>query len=103
MARTWLRRALKQIRELASARKVAFTLKALRELMELGFDQDDACDVLAGLTGPDCEGRQRSTATGEWLYVFKPQVAGSGLYIKVALRANCVLISFHADEEGSYE
>ena len=56
MARAWLTRALKRIRELASARKVAFTLKALRELTELGFDPDDACEVLAGLTRADCEG-----------------------------------------------
>jgi Motility quorum-sensing regulator, toxin of MqsA len=100
MAGTWLTTALKRIRKLARARKVAFTLKALRELTELGFDQDDACDVLAGLTGADCERRQRSIATGEWLYVFKPEVAGSVLYVKVILRANCVLISFHEDEEG---
>ena len=46
MAGTWLTNALKQIRRLARAREVAFTLKALRELTELGFDPDDACDVL---------------------------------------------------------
>ena len=38
MAGTWLTTALKRIRKLARARKVAFTLKALRELTELGFD-----------------------------------------------------------------
>jgi hypothetical protein len=70
VTRTSLTSALERIRELASARKVAFTLKALRELTELGFDQDDACEVLAGLKGADCEGRQRSTATGEWLLRF---------------------------------
>lgn len=103
MPRTWLTRALKRITDLASARRVAFTSKALRELTELGFDPEDARDVLLGLTGADSEGRQRSAATGEWLYVFKPQVAASVLYVKVALRGKCVLISFHEDEEGSYE
>jgi hypothetical protein len=101
MAGTWLTTALKRIRELAKRRRVSFTLKALRELTELGFDQDDACDVLAGLICADCEGRHRSIVTGEWLYVFKPEVSGSVLYVKVVLRANCVLISFHEDEEGS--
>ena len=56
-----------------------------------------------GLTAADSVGRQRSNSTGEWLYVFKPEVAGSVLYVKVVLRANCVVISFHEDEEGSYE
>jgi hypothetical protein len=100
MAERWLTKALKRIRELVSAREVAFTLKALRELTELGFDPDSACEVLVGLTASDFVGRQKSNSMGEWLYVFKPEVAGSVLYVKVVLRANCVLISFHEDEEG---
>ena len=99
----WVTSALKRIEELAIARKVAFTLKALRELAELSLDEEDACDVLAGLTAKDCAGRKRSLTTGEWMYVFKPNVAGSLLYVKVILRTNCVLISFHEDEDGLHE
>ena len=99
MATPWLPRALKRITELAAERNVAFTLKALRELVALDLDQDDACEVLAELTAADFVERQRSVVTGEWLYVFKPGFAGTLLYVKVAMRANCVLISFHEDEE----
>ena len=59
--------------------------------------------MLASLTAEDCAGRKRSATTGEWMYVFKPEIAGSVLYIKVILRTNCVLISFHEDEDGPYE
>lgn len=103
MTEPWLSKALKRIKELAAARKVAFTLKALGELIELGFDEDDACEVLSELTADDYAGRQSSVLTGEWLYVFKPEVAGTLLYVKVVLRTNCVLISFHRDEEGLNE
>jgi len=37
------------------------------------------------------------------MYVFKPKVAGSVLYVKVILRTNCILISFHEDEDGPHE
>jgi len=45
-----------------------------------------------------CAGRLVSRETDEWLYVFKPRIAGIVLYVKVVLRADCVVISFH--EEG---
>lgn len=61
----WHTIALRRIKDLAIARQVAFTLKALRELAELGLDEEDACDVLAGLTAEDCTGRKRSATTGE--------------------------------------
>jgi hypothetical protein len=41
-----------------------------------------------------------SPETAEWLYVFKPLVAGTALYEKLALRAHCVVISFHRGESG---
>ena len=94
----WRTRALRRIKDLADARKVRFTLKALRELAALGLDEDDACDLLANLTGEHCSGRQRSRETGEWMYVFTPAAGGAVLYIKVILRSDCVLISFHEDE-----
>jgi len=45
-----------------------------------------------------CARRLVSREAEEWLYVFKPRIAEIVLYVKVALRADCVVISFH--EEG---
>lgn len=36
-----------------------------------------------------------------WMYVFKPRVAETVLYLKLILRADCVVVSFH--EEGDRE
>lgn len=65
----WLLRALTRIRQLAAARKVRFTLKARRELaaLELGLDDEDACDVITHLEAEDSAGRFESAATGEWM------------------------------------
>ena len=78
---------LTRTRELALARKVLFTLKARRELagLQFGLDEQDACDVLAGLSAEDFATRLRSRATKEWAYVFKPQLAGMVLYVKLVL------------------
>jgi len=66
---------------------VLFTLKARRELagLQFGLDEQDACDVLAGLSAEDFATRLRSRATKEWAYVFKPQLAGMVLYVKLVL------------------
>ena len=48
----------------------------------------------------ECAGRLVSRETDEWLYVFKPRIAGIVLYVKVVLRADCVVISFH-EERGN--
>ena len=101
----WLPRALTRIRELAAARKVFFTLKARRELAGLAFglDETDACDVLAKLTTKDSAGRLESASTGEWMYLFKPSLAETVLYLKVVLRNDCIVVSFHEDEGGDHE
>jgi hypothetical protein len=101
----WLPRALTRIRELAAARKVLFTLKARRELAGLGVGlvQEDACDVLEKLTAEDSAGRLESEATGEWMYLFKPSLAGVVLYVKVVLRSDCIVVSFHEDEGDGHE
>ena len=93
---------LRQIRGLAVQLKVRFTLKAFQELASLGMglDEEDACDVLANLTRSDLVGRLVSEQTGEWMYVFKPSVAGVVVYVKVVVRAGCVVISFHEEEES---
>ena len=97
----WLQGVLGRVRELASAGRVRFTHKALREVasLDLGLDQDDCCNVLKNLTATDSAGRNRSTITGEWMYVFKPTVTSTRLYLKLILRADCIIISFH--EEGN--
>ena len=101
----WLENVLARVRELASAGKVRFTHKALRELadLDLGLDEDDCCVVLKELSAPDSAGRIRSTITGEWMYVFTPTVTGTRLYLKLLLRGNCVIISLHeeGDEDGN--
>lgn len=99
MPNRWLTKVLRRIKDFAGRRDVVFTLKALRELVELGLDVEDARDVLTGLSGPDCGGRRKSTKTGEWMYVFKSKLDEQVLYVKVVLRSSCVLISFHEDED----
>ena len=102
MSRRWATSVLRQIRGLAAQRKVRFTLKALQELgrLGMGLDEADACDVLVNLTRSDLVGRLVSEKTGEWMYVFKPSVAGVVAYVKVVVRADCVVISFHEEEES---
>ena len=101
----WLSKVLTRVRTLAATRNVRFTLKALRELanLEFGLDEEDACEVLAELIPTDSAGRVASAATGEWMYLFKPQVSGTILYVELILRNDCVVISFHEDEDGSEE
>jgi len=96
----WLPMCLTRIRELAGRGRVDFTYKALRELavMGTGLDREDACDVLSRLEEDDWHSRVRSTGTGEWLYIFKPVVAEMVVYVKLAIRRNCLLVSFHEDE-----
>jgi hypothetical protein len=72
-------------------------------LADLGLDEEDACEILAKLTAGDSAGRLRSARTNEWMYLFEPSLSGLELYIKLILRGNCVLISFHEDEGESDE
>jgi hypothetical protein len=85
------------VHSLASTGRVLFTLKALRELasLDLGLDEEDALEILRRLRGADSFGRLRSEHTGEWLYVFLPRAAGETLYVKLLLRADCLVVSFH--------
>ena len=66
----------------------------------MGLDEEDACDVLANLTRSDMVGRLASEKTGKWMYVFKPFVAGVVVYVKVVVRVDCVVVSFHEEEEN---
>ena len=101
--RQWVSKVLRRIRKLARDRQVWFTLKARREIATLGIglDERDACEVLAELGPEDSAGRIRSMATQEWMYVFKPELSGTTLYVKLLLREQCLVVSFHADEGES--
>lgn len=100
---SWLPRVRRRIRNLAIAGRVRFTLKALQELAELALDWDDALDVLRRLSDEDAQGRLRSVDTGEWMYIFKPTIGGLRLYLKVIVRDDCIVVSFHEDEAGHDE
>lgn len=103
MAPPWLLATLTQVRRYVVARRARFTLKALGELTGLGLDVEDAIRIVAGLSTVDFARRVMSRHTGEWMYVFKPAVAGTVLYVKLLMRTECVIISFHEDEEQSDE
>lgn len=99
---TWLSGVLDRIHKLAEAGKVRLTVKALAEVrgLGLGLGVTDVVDVLMGLTSSESDGRLRSSVSAEWLYVFKPTVAETVLYVKVVLRSDCVVVSFHRDESN---
>jgi len=96
---------LGRIHQLAAEKKVQFTLKAVEELadLDMGLDVDDACDVLAALSPADFIEQLQSGRTGEWMYVFKPKVAGVTVYVKLILREECLVVSFHEDEPPDEE
>ncbi|MGH6690012.1 MAG: type II toxin-antitoxin system MqsR family toxin [Gammaproteobacteria bacterium] len=102
MRHPWATPVLRRVRRLAAERKVRFTLEAFQELarLDIGLDEEDACDVLEKLTPSDLVGRLASEKNGEWMYVFNPSVAGIALYVKVVLRSDCVVISFHEEEDS---
>ncbi|MBI4517161.1 MAG: type II toxin-antitoxin system MqsR family toxin [Deltaproteobacteria bacterium] len=97
----WLSKVLNRIHTLAASGSVRLTDKALVELaaLDLSLDPDDVCLVLSELTRDDFGERLRSQTSPEWLYVFKPEVAGIPVYLKLALRSDCVVISFHEDDK----
>jgi hypothetical protein len=99
----WLSKILQRIHDLAAASKIRLTCKAVRETFALGLAPDDVREALALLSAGDFAGRLASDATGEWMYVFKPVVGGQTLYVKVVLREDCIVVSFHEDEGGEYE
>ena len=101
--RRWLLRILKRIHESAAAGRLRLTYKAEAEALLLGFSPDDVREILAGLDAEDCAGRRASATTGEWMYVFKPDFGGQIIYVKVLLREDCVVVSFHEDAGGRRE
>jgi hypothetical protein len=88
------------IRDRVARGQVRFTLKSISELAMLGegLDESDICEILADLRPSDLYSRLRSASTLEWMYVFKPHVGATILYIKVIVRASCIVISCHDDQ-----
>ena len=99
----WLAKVLKRIHKLAAAGDIRLTYKAGREGLMLGLSPEDVRDVLASLGVQDAAGRLTSEATGEWMYVFKPAVGKEIIYVKLVVREDCVVVSFHEDEGGIHE
>lgn len=99
--RKWLSGVLREIHRLAVEKRVAFTHKVAQEIeaLGLGLDFDDVCDVIKSLAEDDFHKRVTSVITREWLYVFKPIVCGTVIYVKLILREDCIVISFHEDED----
>ncbi len=99
----WLSRVLERVHGHAESGGLRLTYKGQRELLLLGLSPDDVRDVTASLRAQDSAGRLLSESTGEWLYAFKPEVEGQIIYLKLVLRASCIVISFHEDESGEDE
>ncbi len=97
----WLPSILQRLQDLASRGQVRFTVKALEEIEELSSELsiEEVYFVLANLQQADFVERFVSEKTAEWMYVFKPLVEDEVIYVKVILRTECVLISFHEDED----
>lgn len=74
------------------------TDKAIEELDRLGLEPEDGFAVLAALSESDFVERLPSRITDEWMYVFAPLLGPLLLYVKVVLRPDCVVISFHEVE-----
>ena len=96
-------RALSLIHEAVAEERVRFTAKARAEMLVLCIDANDALEILAGLEASDYHQTLVSHLTGELLWVFKPLLLDEVLYVKVALREHCVVISLHEDEDGDDE
>ncbi len=99
----WLTRTCTRVRKLVATGEFLFTQKASAEIKALGLflSRADAAEVLTMLTRKDFRQRVQAHDLGEWLYVFTPQVGDRTLYIKLALRSRCIMVSFHdaKDEE----
>lgn len=67
-------------------------------MAELGLHLSDAVELLTSLRARQSRGRVWSSATNEWLLIFEIAAAGVPLYLKIILRACCVVVSLHEDE-----
>ena len=97
----YARTALGRIKELAARGAVRITQKATWEMAALDppAHPDDVTETLEQLEPEDWVGRLISNPTGEPMYVFKPMTLFGLLYVKVVLRNDCVVVSFHEEVE----
>ena len=104
----WKESAVAAIRSLATEYRIIITEKAFQELRDLRswhldqpdipeLDEEDVRDLLMALQPKHLVQRVASVHTGEPLYVFKPEFADTVVYLKVAVRDDCVVISLHED------
>lgn len=87
----------------AAPSRVRWTHKARTELQE-NFPlllREDAEDALAQLEVRDFDHRLESESTGEEMWVFKTEIGDDSVWVKLIMRDNCVVISFHdGDQDG---
>jgi hypothetical protein len=98
----WLDEVLEEIHAHARAGRVQLTDKAHHERRQLGLELGvpEVVEILLALEPRDFRQRLPSEIPAEWLYVFKPTFWRVIIYIKLALRERCVVISFHEDDHG---
>ena len=96
-----VRTIIAQVHECVARGAVRITLKAQDEmnLLEPLADFEDVLDVLDGLTPNDWERKLVSFESGEAMHVFKPSTVFGVLYVKIVIRAGCIVVSFHEDRE----
>lgn len=66
------------------------------------LSHEDGEDIIAGLGRQDFHRRLRSHVLAEPLWVFRPEVNDEVLWVKLALRADCIIVSFHRDDEDGH-
>ena len=92
-------RLLARIRQFVADGRIRFTNKALDELDDLELNESDCLDVISKLEASDYSKRVGSRSSDEWMHVFAPTILWTRLYVKLILRTDCVVISFHDEDE----
>ena len=106
---SWKAVVVAGIKRLARESRIVITEKAKVELLALRaslpsildlpeLDEEDIREVLLDLKQAQLVQRLTSKRTGELLYVFHPEFYGETIYLKLAVRDDCVVISFHEQQ-----
>ena len=98
----WLPSVLARIHSHARLGQVQLTEKARRESRRLGLvlGADDICEILSALDAQEFHASVVSEVDGDTLYIFKPFVYRTRIYVKIAVREISYLISFHEDDHA---
>lgn len=97
---SWKTKAIENLRRHVKNGTVRWTTKATREFTGLGLTEPAAFEIVESFTVEDLVGCITSETSGEELHVFKTLFDELMLYVKIAFRAECVVISFHEDNGG---